>query len=494
MKSTGAYAYWTLLACLLGAPFCRAQAVKDCTILTTDAPNGLGATITNAAGIFGYEGTPIVIDGNGLALSASESVTITCQAGQGAPSTSGSINPLTFTVTGQDSVPIGCYPGSPSPPPSSGCPSTTSNSFGIYCQGLFTIQENQPAVFSSGNSNSYTIIANHETTVSGSLASPPSCMTRVATITSTCSPTSCPLESIAVTSSHPTVNIGSTSQYQAIGTYSDGSTENLTLPKGRMTGSDGVATTWASGDTTIATVDSSRGVATGVGAGQTIITAANGNVSGSAGITVNPPPGGGGGTGCDNTNPDEPDPNCQTHGPSPIVLDLSGRGFFLTGAKDGVLFDITGTGHPIQISWTAPGADNGFLCLPDGDGKCDDGKDLFGNFTPQPPSDHPNGFAALAVYDLPQNGGNGDGVIDSRDAIFAGLRIWVDENHDGICQPNELHTLPSLGVNSISLDYHLSPRVDQFGNRFRYRSRMNPDYPDQSQVGRIAYDVFFVTK
>jgi hypothetical protein len=178
---------------------------------------------------------------------------------------------------------------------------------------------------------------------------------------------------------------------------------------------------------------------------------------------------------------------------SPIILDISGNGFDLTSAEGGVLFDISGTGHPVQMGWTASGADNAFLALPGADGLVHNGKELFGNFTPQPPSNTPNGFAALAVYDDPKNGGNEDGIIDSRDAIFSSLRLWIDENHDGICQPDELHTLPSLGVNSISLDYKLSKKVDKYGNVFRYRDAVNPDDPDASHVDRKAYDVFFVT-
>jgi hypothetical protein len=177
---------------------------------------------------------------------------------------------------------------------------------------------------------------------------------------------------------------------------------------------------------------------------------------------------------------------------SPIVVDISGKGFFLTDAQNGVLFD-PGIGHPVQMAWTAKGADNAFLALPGADGLVHNGLQLFGNFTPQPVSDTPNGFAALAVYDDPKNGGNGDGVIDSRDAIFSSLRLWIDANHDGICQPGELHTLPSLGVNSLSLQYKESEKRDQFGNVFRYRALVDPDNPSAVPVGRTAYDVFFLT-
>jgi hypothetical protein len=188
--------------------------------------------------------------------------------------------------------------------------------------------------------------------------------------------------------------------------------------------------------------------------------------------------------------PDEQSGCCQIYNQSPILIDTTGRGFYLTDTKEGVLFDIRGNGHPIQMGWTALGADNAFLALPGSDGLVHNGKQLFGNFTQQPKSANPNGFAALAVYDDPKNGGNGDGVIDSRDAIFSSLRLWIDANHDGISQPEELHPLPSLGVNSISLTYKADERTDQYGNVFRYRAQVNPG--DATNTGRMAYDVFFV--
>jgi len=185
-------------------------------------------------------------------------------------------------------------------------------------------------------------------------------------------------------------------------------------------------------------------------------------------------------------------------GNSPIIIDTTGSGFRLTSAKDGVVFDISGIGHPIQIAWTAPGSGNAFLALDrNHDGKIDNGRELFGNYTAQPPCPGGgtacrNGFRALAEFDRPENGGNGDGIIDDRDAIFPHLLLWIDENHDGISQPNELHTLPELGVYSLSLQYKEGWLQDQFGNLFHYKGAVNPDPQDgESRDGRWDYDVFF---
>jgi len=175
------------------------------------------------------------------------------------------------------------------------------------------------------------------------------------------------------------------------------------------------------------------------------------------------PTGGGGGGGLPTCPAGPVEPN-QDNGcnPSPVIIDVGGSGFQLTSAAGGVRFDIYGTGTPIQMGWTAEGAANAFLALPGADGLVDSGKQLFGNFTSQPPSNNPNGFAALAVYDLPANGGNGDGIIDSRDAIYPVLRLWIDANHDGISQPEELHTLSSLGVCKLRINCKAETSAEEY--------------------------------
>ncbi|MFQ5741862.1 MAG: hypothetical protein ACE5JX_22940 [Acidobacteriota bacterium] len=170
-------------------------------------------------------------------------------------------------------------------------------------------------------------------------------------------------------------------------------------------------------------------------------------------------------------------------------MDLDNNGFRLTDADSGVDFDLDTDGSLEHTAWTALGSDDAFLALDrDRNGRIDDGAELFGDSTPQPPSASRNGFLALAVYDRPELGGDGDGSITPADLIFPRLKLWRDLNHDGLSQPDELHSLSSYDIVLLDLDYRESRYKDQYGNEFRYRARVASNNKPQ----RNAFDVFFL--
>ncbi len=101
----------------------------------------------------------------------------------------------------------------------------------------------------------------------------------------------------------------------------------------------------------------------------------------------------------------------------PLILDLDGDGIAVS-ALDGsdVVFDYDGDGVAERTGWAS--ADDGFLAIDT----------------------------------------NGNGVIDTDDAVFATLRVWRDRDQDGVTDAGELQTLTEAGIAQIALTRRRSDR------------------------------------
>ena len=131
----------------------------------------------------------------------------------------------------------------------------------------------------------------------------------------------------------------------------------------------------------------------------------------------------------------------QTQSADPLVLDLDGDGIELTNVNDTrVAFDINADGTREEAAWVRP--DDGLLVLDrNGNGAVDDGSELFGD-----QNGARNGFEELAKFD-----DNGDGVIDTNDAVFDRLGVWRDRDMNGVSGADEIGSLDDYGIESISL-------------------------------------------
>ena len=181
---------------------------------------------------------------------------------------------------------------------------------------------------------------------------------------------------------------------------------------------------------------------------------------------------------------------------SPLVLDLNRDGFKLSPEGVGVYFDLTGDGDIKHVQWVAKGTDDGFLALDlNYNGIIDSGAELFGEGTVViGTGEHAdNGYTALLQYDLPHLGGNQDGKITKKDAIFNRLLLWVDSNADGVSHRSEVFPISAfkiLRINAMPKAVAENERVDAAGNVIPYWSWVKTRSTDLPPKLKMA-DIFF---
>jgi len=173
-----------------------------------------------------------------------------------------------------------------------------------------------------------------------------------------------------------------------------------------------------------------------------------------------------------------------------IVFDMKGDGIVLTSQAAGVSFDLTGTGKPERIGWTAAGSDDALLVRDsDGNGLITSGAELLGKHFRLGNQVITNGVNALAMnlqgVSVGPDGRSTDPRLqpgqaidpdlgladfDKNDAEFARLLLWTDTNHDGKSAPGELRGLLDAGVTMVGLGFRSFTRdpaaaTDTHGNR-----------------------------
>ena len=189
----------------------------------------------------------------------------------------------------------------------------------------------------------------------------------------------------------------------------------------------------------------------------------------------------------------------------PLIIDLDNDGFDIESKENGVNFDLDANNYAERINWSKK---DGYLCLDlNGNGKIDNGRELFGDSTILEPVKSEsegdaddatvveaepevkmakNGFEALAQYDV-----NGDGIIDSNDEIFSKLRVWVDTDGNGSSE-GELKTLKELGITAININYETNAETTDGEAHITDVARVIYEDGSYNQIGElwVSADLF----
>lgn len=177
---------------------------------------------------------------------------------------------------------------------------------------------------------------------------------------------------------------------------------------------------------------------------------------------------------CDCMNADIFNETRYEQGHTPLVLDVNGDRHIPTTSVDAdpaTFFDLDADGQLDRVGWLAQPSEDAFLWLDrDANAVVTNGGELFGSATAMASGElAENGWEALASYDLPEFGGNQDGMITPEDQIWASLRLWFDADQNGESGVAEISTLDDQEITGLGLRHANNHQVDTQGNLHIFR-------------------------
>jgi hypothetical protein len=140
----------------------------------------------------------------------------------------------------------------------------------------------------------------------------------------------------------------------------------------------------------------------------------------------------------------------------PVVLDLNndGRLEIIPPTQSRAQFDILQTGRKQILAWVGP--DDGLLVYDkDGDRLISHWDEIaFKEYLATAKTD----LEGLAWFDQLAQGGNEDGVLDEKDALWSDFGVWRDADQDGETDPGELQMTGDGALASVNLTSDQTPR------------------------------------
>jgi hypothetical protein len=163
---------------------------------------------------------------------------------------------------------------------------------------------------------------------------------------------------------------------------------------------------------------------------------------------------------------------------TPLVLAFERQHVTFTRASGE--FDLAGRDASVATDWVS--AATPWLAIDlDGNGRIDDGRELFGSMTALPGGGRAsNGFAALAALDEDH-----DGQITARDAAFDQLVLWSDADQDRHSSQGELMTARDAGLVAIRLAYDMAPSCEAGNCEGERATFVFRDASGREQVGAV---------